>query len=249
MALQHQIEKWKQQYRDVYQIEISDREQEFTYTFIYRNIGRKEYNQLLLQYENQAELQEAVCKTCVLHPEYDFSKGIAGIAETLSNTIIHTSHLLEGEAQALLQQYREEMHYMDYQVDCIIHEAFPHIPLEEISNWTMDKTMYYLSRAEWILVNLRGVPLQYVEDPAVAQQQDTEKEQYQYNFTNQQQQSQSESEEKPQKEGMLSEQELMAMIAEKEAEHGRTINPNTNLDILPELNWFKAEEEVTGDFD
>ncbi|CDQ41809.1 hypothetical protein [Virgibacillus salexigens] len=240
------VHEWKEKYANIYEINIGDEEKELDLNFIYREIGRQEYNQALINFQDDiTKLQEHVCNLCVLHPKYDFSSGPAGVAESLSNNIIQTSNLMEGQAEVLLQHYREEMLHFDFQVDCIIHEAFPSLSIEEISNWPINKSMYYLSRAEYILKELKGVPLQFTQEEQNPAQQN-----YQYNFTNETDTSQSLSKEKGEN-GELSEAEVIAMLEENEAKNGRYINynPNEELDIIPELSWFKAEEELKGDFE
>lgn len=253
------IDEWKTKWRNVYFLEIYDQEKEFNYPFYFREITKREYNELLLMQYGQAEMEEEICRICVLYPKFDFSDPYerAGIAKTLADHIIYESHLMENQAEELLNRYRQEMMLFDYQAECIIHEAFQNIPLEEIRNWTIEKTMYYLSRAEYVLRELRGIPLQYIDTNEQAEAQ-----QYQHHFVNPKyQEKQKESvahqeekqakEKKPPKEGMLSEEELMRMLAEEENKHGRTINPhyNTTDEVFPELSWFKAEEELLGDFD
>lgn len=251
------IDAWKEKWENIYSLEIGDQEGQFSHTFYFREISKKEYNNLLLSDLNQAVLEEEVCSLCVLYPEFDFSNPYerAGIAKILADHILNESYLLEGQAEELLELYRQEMQYLDFQTECIIHEAFPYIPLEEISNWTIQKTMYYLSRAEFILRELRGVPLSYVDPNATAEGQ---QQAYQNNFVNENQMQQQENmqpsqqlEPKQVKEGHLPEDELLKMLAQEEAKHGRDINyRQEGMDqMMPELSWFKAEEEIMGDFD
>src|SRR5690606_31620658 len=140
------ILQWKQEYGEIYQTEILGRH------YIFRPIGREEYKRIILMDLELGEFQETICFQAIIYPkDYDYTKGIAGIAEVLSDSILDASGLHVGQAVDLLAQYREEMANYDYQVDCMIHEAFPEFTLEEISTWSIRKTMYYLSRSEWIL--------------------------------------------------------------------------------------------------
>ena len=232
-----EIEEFKTKYEDIYEITIGDKEGEFSYTFIYRLIGKKEYNDIMDDEVDILQSQERVCNLCILYPESDFTEGLAGIAEVLSNHIIHSSSLMQGQQVELLSNYREEMMIFDYQIDCIIHEAFPEYPIEEIGNWTIDKTMYYLSRAEYILKELRGVPLQYIpQEEAIPQEQ-----QYQNTFhANKNDVSPSQMED-----------EGLKLIMENETKKGKQINTelsNVN-DMMPELSWFASEENLKGEFD
>jgi hypothetical protein len=247
--LQRQILQWKRKYPELYQLTIADEEEEFCYMFIFRAIGREEYKQLLEENLELCDFQERICKEAVLYPEgYDFSQGLAGIAEVLSNAIIDVSGLHSQQAQQLLEKYRQEMNILDYQADCIIHEAFPEFSLEEIQSWSVRKLMYYLSRAEWILMNLRGVPIV----PATETQPSPSS--YQYTFTKESTNthpSPSSSASTPKDPNQLTEQEVLAMLAENEAKYGRKINwqGNSMDDMFPELAWFKHDEELRGEFD
>jgi hypothetical protein len=232
MNLQDLIQQWKQMYEAVYSITILNQD------FIFRVIGREEYKAILEQDLSIGQFQEEICRVAVLYPQdFDYREGLAGIAETLSNAILEMSGLHQGQAKALLDQYRDEMMIFDYQVDCIIHEAFPQYSIEEIQNWSVKKMMYYLSRAEWILKNLRGVPLLSMED--ILQQQETENPV----------QPQPPSVEQKQN-GSLSKEEVEALLSQKE---GRPISLDNESklgqDLFPELSWFKAEEELKGEYD
>jgi hypothetical protein len=48
-------------------------------------------------------------------------------------------------------------------MSCAIHEAFPEYEIDEIDNWDIAKACEYMAKAEFILHNLRGVPLNPME--------------------------------------------------------------------------------------
>lgn len=258
---EEQVKEWKRNWEDIYQLTVSDNENEFSHTFTYRDIRRREYNELLLTGKSQEQMEEDICTICTLHPEFDYTSGRAGIATTLATSILESSNLLQGQADAVLSQNREDMMHLDYQVDCIIHEAFPDISLEEISNWTVKKAMYYLSRAEYILMELRGVPLQYLAPeengnvaPQQQQPQQSQQQQFENNFVSNQNAYEDpylKQDSSPPKDGELSEEELMNMLAKEEAKHGRKVQPQGSGmgEMMPEMSWFKADEELTGEFD
>jgi hypothetical protein len=236
--LQLKIMEWKEKYESVFQVNLVDQEKEFCYTFVFRPILREEYKEL--EYEDEGEYQEIICRTAVLYPEdYDFGDGIAGIAEVVSNYILNVSLLHQGQAKQALEVFREQLNIYDYQADCIIAEAFPKYSLEEIQGWPLEKAMYYLSRAEWILINLRGVPLQEAQEL----QQSPQQQQYDYQF-----------EKAPEpvantKSMSQEELEVMQMLAQNEAAQGRQLKVNTDQEAFPELAWFKHEDDLRGDFD
>ena len=148
----------KDRYRNVFMERIGDQ------VFFYRSIGRKEYRLIIEDPDlNDLQKENVMCDVCVLWPEnYDWNDCDAGIPGKLVETIRKNSFLDSVESrQTLLSYYRSEMYDLDNQITCMIHEAFPQFDIEEIEAWDVDQTTKYLSRAEWILHQLRG--LQYVE--------------------------------------------------------------------------------------
>ena len=236
------ILQWKQAYGELYQMQIQEQH------FIFRPLGREEYRQIILMDLDLGEFQETICFQAVIYPEdYDYSKGIAGIAEVLCDAILDASGLHIGQAKELLDAYRQEMLNYDYQVDCLIHEAFPEFTLEEISSWPVRKTMYYLSRAEWILRNLKGVMLQTIDEVI---QQD-----YQAQQMPSPPMQQPMPEHRPQpmpqppapEGGIQSEEAVLAMLAQSGA---KVVQPSASLDeVMPELSWFEYIDELKGEFD
>lgn len=270
--LQLKILEWKDEYEEVYQVNLVDKEKENVHTFIFHTLGREEYKELAGDEVDPVEFQEIICHHAVLYPDdYDFSNGLAGIAEVLSDIIIETSGLHIGQAKQILDYFREQMLIYDYQADCIIHEAFPEYTIEEIQSWSNKKTMYYLSRAEWILKNLKGVPLVPLDQQVMNDMQDMQYQGFDYNFVNNQPPNvmppiepvesfepiyeqptpQPIMPQKPQPPGAVqSEEELLAMLGQKEAQAGRSIsNPTSTNELFPELAWFQHEEDLKGDFD
>ena len=132
--------------------------------FIYRALGRKEFHDILndKKYDDFAK-EEVICDTCVLWPEgFNFQRCQAGIPTELMKQILSNSYLDSPQAKKnVLEYYRGEMFDLDNQITCMINEAFPDHDIEDIEMWSVDKTMKYLSRAEWKLHNLRG--LSFVE--------------------------------------------------------------------------------------
>jgi hypothetical protein len=256
------ILEWKQNYGDIYQMQIQEQH------FIFRPIGREEYKEIIFLDLDLGEFQEAICFQSVIYPEeYDFSKGIAGISEVLSDSILDTSGLHIGQAKLLLDDFRVEMSNFDYQADCMIHEAFPEFSLEDISTWSVRKTMFYLSRSEWILTSLKGVKLDMLDEEEMQkllmQQQQMEAQQQQppqqpappIPYQREIREELVGFKEPPKKqthstapEGAIqSEEELLAMLA---GAGGKISNPSTDMkDIKPELNWFQHMDELKGDFD
>lgn len=148
------IYQFSQQYRNVF-AHIIGKE-----TFIYRTLGRKEYYSLLENEEiTDMEKEEVICTLCVLWPEeYDLDNCSAGVPTELTKIILKNSFLDGKEGMdAILGVYRQEMYDLQNQITCMINEAFPEFSIEDIEEWDMERTAKYLSRAEWKLINLRGL--------------------------------------------------------------------------------------------
>lgn len=149
------LSNFQNQYRNVFMIQLEGT------VFIYRSLGRAEYKKLLMEEDlTDYEKQDVICEVCVLYPEnFDFDNCSAGLPDVLHRKIIENSFLDSVESRkSVLTYYRNEMFALENQIACIINEAFPNLDIETIEQWDTEQTMKYLSRAEWKLKNLRGVP-------------------------------------------------------------------------------------------
>lgn len=153
------------------------------YDFIYRALGRKEYKDIINDKRfNNFEKEDIICDKCLLYPKYfDWDNCDAGVPTELLKNILKNSYLDAIESQtSVLDYYRSEMYDLDNQITAIIAEAF-NLDIEIIEQWDVEKTMKYLSRAEWTLHNLRGIPLK----DAGVRQDNYDNEEIQYNKTQQ----------------------------------------------------------------
>lgn len=152
-----QMEKWKDEYQSVYLNEINGIE------FVWRELSRAEYKRAVEYYEDDYDRAEYVTRLCVLYPEnFDYSEeGYAGIPEVLAQAILLESGFAEGtdKLKTLMNKYEQEMQSFENQISCVIIECFPSLSIEEVENWSMEKTLWYFSRAKWMLETLRGVSL------------------------------------------------------------------------------------------
>jgi hypothetical protein len=144
-------------YRNVFIVQIMDE------TYIYRAIGRAEYRDILDDPQfSSLQKEEMICSQCLLYPDpenYSWDDLPAGIPSELAKEIIKQSFLDSIERRRNLTEfYRAEMLDLDNQITCIISEAFPGLDIEDIERWDVEKTTKYLSRAEWVLHQLRGLP-------------------------------------------------------------------------------------------
>jgi hypothetical protein len=136
--------------------------------FIWRPITRKEYKDICSLPIDEAEVEELICRKCVLVPaesSFNDPEGLAGIPSALAERIIQTSGLDPKSIKQLLNLYRSGISNFEAQMDLVIFEGFSgKYSLEEIKAWPMEKSVAMFAQAEWILTTLRGVPLQTEDD-------------------------------------------------------------------------------------
>lgn len=141
-------------------------------TFIFTSLGRKDFREIIeTDLVSEATKEEIICERCTLWPkDYDFENcDEAGLPTQLCEQIIEKSLLKKSDQMINAIHYcRDKLaKSLDDQITCTIHEAFPEYTIEEIANWDVAKTAEYMTNAEFILHNLRGVPMAPVnEQPA-----------------------------------------------------------------------------------
>jgi len=132
--------------------------------FIFKSLGRKDFRELRdSDAINDYAKEEIICEQCVLYPKgFDFENcDEAGLPTQLANLILEKSLLKSSDQLAKAIHYFRDRLWdtTDEQLTCIIHEAFPEYTIEEIANWDVMKTAEYMTKAEYILHKLRGIPL------------------------------------------------------------------------------------------
>jgi hypothetical protein len=146
--------KFREQFEHVYIYQIDDQ------VYFYRPLNRSEYRKVGTSDLLDIEKEDYVVSTCILYPEnIDIDNSEAGLISKLAELIIECSYLTKEQRHNVVNFYRQEMTNIDNQITCVIHEAFQNIDLEDIEQWDVEKTMKYLSRSEWVLHNLRGIPV------------------------------------------------------------------------------------------
>src|SRR5690606_20952060 len=98
-----QVAEWKQIYEELYYVSILEQE------LVFRPIGREEYKEVILMDLALGEFQEHLCQRTMIYPnDYDFTKGIAGVAVVLPDAILDASGLHIDQAEEILNAHREE---------------------------------------------------------------------------------------------------------------------------------------------
>lgn len=161
MATPEQIASWKKKHWSVYGVDLQDGSVAYV-----RPLTRGEFNQVIAMYEDTTDREDYVVQICTLEP--DLSPSLdgfpAGAISTIAEVILDISGFKDNDrATAVLEEYRKQLEDPQCQFPIIISEAFPEFPIEEIENgWPLEKTAYYLSRAEFKL-KLRNGTLQLTE--------------------------------------------------------------------------------------
>lgn len=153
------IEKLQEEHDTIYWETIDN------IVYVYKPIGRRDFEEVTRMDADDNVKEDEIIRKTLLYPVPDndfFVKIKAGIFIRLLNVILESSHVREDDILLRVQitnAYRAEMFDLQNQVTCIIHEAFPEYDLEDIENWGIEKTAKFLSRAEWILVNMRNMEI------------------------------------------------------------------------------------------
>lgn len=150
----------QKQYHNVYEYIIED-----TY-YLYRLLNKEEYAAMISTDLDALELEDAIVYTCVLYPnDIDTDEMVAGEVSELATKILQASCIdLESRLQ-LLEEFSEQMKDLDDMMICIIMEAFQGYKLDELEKYDFPTLYKLYTRAEWALINLRGVMVPVVLDP------------------------------------------------------------------------------------
>lgn len=150
------IKELKEEYEEIYVTSIGGQD------YIWRALGRHDYSEIQRLAIDELDAYERVCNVAVLYPVADFSsnKMKAYIPDKLAPEILEMSGFGQWRKEVfLLEAFRKQMESFDFQAEIIVATAFPNISFEEMGNWTKEKLMLYVARAEWQLTKLRGIDL------------------------------------------------------------------------------------------
>jgi hypothetical protein len=175
----HEIERliiqFRDEYDEVYLTTIGDTD------YIWRTLTRKEHGEIAEFAVNDYDAYERICVTAVLFPKFDFAhQGLAYIPEQLAPQILDESGYGQlRKEQQLLTIFRNQMeNQFEAQAEVIINRAFSYITFDEMENWTKEKLLKYVARAEWQLafIDKRDIRLLTDEDMKALQEESSEEE-------------------------------------------------------------------------
>lgn len=151
------IKEAKIRFGEVYLVEAEDE------VFIFRLLTRKEYKEILQIADNKDMAEEMICQMAVVYPQgLNFGRGAAGLPSLIAPHIVNESGF--GDMQKshyYFDSYRSRMESFEMQAEAAIQAAFPQISEEDMQDWTVEKLMRTLAKAEWILKNVKGYPIEF----------------------------------------------------------------------------------------
>lgn len=153
--------EFQRQYHNVYEYVI-----EGTY-YLYRLLNKEEYAAILSTDLDELELEDAIVYTCILYPEnIDIEEDmLAGEVSELAARILQASCIDLESRLRLLESFSAEMQDLDDMMIGIIMEAFQGYKLDELEKYDYPTLYKLYTRAEWVLINLRGVMVPAILDP------------------------------------------------------------------------------------
>lgn len=133
--------------------------------FVFRTLTRKEYQTLLRVALEEDEFQDHVCQTALIYPEdfeFEYSP-FAGLAPEASFHIVKQSGFTNMDQ--IFEFYDQaKIKNQGFEIECmsVIKAAMGEYTYEEMEDWTWQRLMDYVSRAERIL-ELRGIDAVHLE--------------------------------------------------------------------------------------
>lgn len=156
---------WKKEYGEVFASQLED------FEFYFRLLTYKEYILLNEQAHDAIDLDESICRLCVLSPIVDdWSDEIfAGYTSTLGRLIREESLISSredgsGNIKELISNGLEEIdNQFLLQMPAIICHAFPHYSIQEVEELSLRQQVDLYIKAAWTIKQFEGINLEFEE--------------------------------------------------------------------------------------
>lgn len=148
MGVEEIILHFRNKYEEVYLTTVGDED------YIWRTLTQKEHREIAEFATNDFDAFERICEVAVLYPEVNFrTTGLAYIPEMVAPHILEESGYGQfRKEKPLLEIFRNQMNSnFDKQAEVLINRAFPYITFEVMENWTKEKLLKHVAKAEWSL--------------------------------------------------------------------------------------------------
>lgn len=128
--------------------------------FVFKALGRKEYQDIINLTSDEYELEDAICQTSLIYPEECIfaTHPMAGITNNIAPIIVELSGF--SDLSNVLDMYKEskgKMNNFDQQCMALVKVAFPEYRYDEIEEWTWEQLMDFTAKAENMMA-LKGLP-------------------------------------------------------------------------------------------
>lgn len=148
MSVEELILHFRNEYEEVYLTALEEDD------YIWRTLTQKEYKEIAEFARDEQDANERICHLAVLYPRSNFATtGLAYLPEMLAPHILDESgYGRYRKEEPLLTIFRDQMqNQFDRQAEVLVNRAFPYITFEVMENWTKEKLLKNLSKAEWSL--------------------------------------------------------------------------------------------------
>lgn len=148
MDVEELILHFRNQYSEIYLSTIGNED------YIWRTLTQKEHQEIAEFALNEQDANERICHVAVLHPRSSFSTtGLAYLPDMLAPEILNESGYGQyRKEEPLLKIFRDQIATnFDQQAAVLVNRAFPYITFEEMENWTKEKLLKFVAKAEWSL--------------------------------------------------------------------------------------------------
>lgn len=165
IAVQQMIEEWKQEYKQVFCIELNE------YEFYFRLLTHEEYTTLGKISQSIEELDEFIAKCCVLDPEIEdwHSEIYAGFVTSVANAIKEESLLQEkpdgqNNVRTIIEEERNKLSRLLHQIPPTVAHVFPKYSPEDVRKLNLREQTKLYAEALWVLEEIKGVVFTYDDD-------------------------------------------------------------------------------------
>lgn len=159
MLNQHQLNYLKRLHEGYQLIHFQFRDHEF----VFRTLNPKEHQAVLDLTTGEDDYEDAVCQMTVLYPEdYNFENSpLAGIAPAVAPIIVgHSGFVTRDEIFDCYEEEKQKAARVDVYCMNLIKAAMPEYTYEEMEEWTWQKLMKYVVRAEQVL-SIKGYDIKF----------------------------------------------------------------------------------------
>lgn len=166
MNTEELIAEWKREHGEIFVAQVDE------YEFIYRLLGFKEYDSMERRAYDTVELDEMICRTCILDPYIeDWQDDIyAGYSSTLGELIREESLITpkadgSSDVKLIINNKLDELSgKFLLQMPLVIKRSFPEYTLKELESMNLKEQTSLYAKSIWMLKQFEGIEMQFSEE-------------------------------------------------------------------------------------